>query len=82
MTVTVSSGYDSATVKSAVQTAVQDYINGLGLGNTLYYTRLAQIAYDASPGVTSVASVLLNSGTSDLTATAKQTIKYTTVTIS
>jgi len=81
MTVGVASGYDATATKSAVQTALESYINGLTLGETLYYTRLAQVAYDASDGVVSVSSVTLNGGTADLTATSKQVIKYNTVTV-
>lgn len=82
MTVSVAAGYDVAATKALVQTAVADYIDSLALGQTLAYTRLAQVAYDASPGVANVASVLLNSGTSDLTADAKHVIKAASVTVS
>lgn len=71
----VVSGYDAATVKGAVSQAVTGYLNTLGIGVTLSYTRLAQIMYDASPGVASVSSLTLNSGTSDLVPTAVQIIK-------
>lgn len=82
MTIITASGYNHSTVTATVQTALQNYINSLTLGTTLYYTRLYQIAYDASPGVVDVASVTLNSGTSDLVATNKQVIKAGTITVS
>jgi len=81
MTVGVASGYDPTATRAAVQTALETYINGLALGETLYYTRLAQVAYDASDGVVSVSAVTLNGGSADLTATSKQVIKYSTVTV-
>lgn len=77
----IASGYDPVATKALIQTAIQTYINGLGLGNSLYYTRLLQVAYDASPGVTNISGLTVNGGTSDITATAKQTIKAGTVTV-
>jgi len=77
----VATGYDAATVKGAVGQVVTNYINTLGIGVTLSYTRLAQVIYDASPGVASVSSLTLNSGTSDLVPTAVQVIKSGVVAI-
>ncbi|MBM7045453.1 baseplate J/gp47 family protein [Rhizobium lusitanum] len=77
----VKSGYDVNSVKGAVGQVVTDYINTLGIGVTLSYTRLAQVIYDASPGVASVSSLTLNSGTADLVPTAVQVIKSGTVAI-
>jgi uncharacterized phage protein gp47/JayE len=82
MTVTVASGYDGATVRAAVLTAITNYINSLSLGQTLAYTRLAQVAYAASDGVTNVSSLLLNAATADIGASSKQVIKAGTITIS
>lgn len=81
MSVSVSAGADATITKAAVQTAVQNYINGLALGATLPYSQLYSVAYGASPDVTNVTNLLLNGGTSDLTATASQVIRYGTVTI-
>ena len=64
-----------STALLAVQT-----LNGLQLGVSLPYSQLASIAYDVA-GVTNVTSVLLNSGTADLAATAKQRIVAGTMTI-
>lgn len=77
MTITTASGYTHSALVTTVQTALLNYINTLPLGTTLAYSRLAQIAYDASPGVTNVTAVTLNGGTADLTATAAQVIKAT-----
>lgn len=81
MTITTASGYDHTATALLVKAAVQNYINALSLGQTLTYSRLAQVAYDASPGVTNVTAVTLNSGTSDLPATSQQVIKAGTVTV-
>lgn len=82
LTATIAAGFDPVATKALIQTAIQNYVNGLGLGNTLYYTRLLQVAYDASPGVVNIANLLVNSGTADVTASTKQIIKYSTVTVS
>lgn len=81
MTIQTAAGYDHNAVVGLVGAALTSYINGLGLGNQLTYTRLAQVAYDASAGVTNVTAVLLNGGTSDVTATNKQTIKAGTIAV-
>ncbi|KVC81379.1 baseplate J/gp47 family protein [Burkholderia ubonensis] len=77
MTITTATGYTHSTLVSTVQTALLNYINALPLGTSLSYSRLAQVAYDASPGVTNVTGVLLNGGTADIAATNLQVIKTT-----
>ncbi|MGZ5029016.1 MAG: baseplate J/gp47 family protein [Methylobacter sp.] len=81
MLITTASGYVHATVVGQVGTAIANYINSLALGQSLSYSRLAQVAYDASPGVTNVTSVTLNGGTADLTATVQQIIKSSVITV-
>jgi hypothetical protein len=81
MTLAIAAGYDKPTVAGQVQTAVSAYINRLGLGNSLPYTRLAQVAYDTSPGVVDVTAMTVNGGTSDLAATPAQTVKCGAVTV-
>ena len=79
--IATAAGYNHAAVVALVAAALTNYINTLTLGQTLAYSRLAQIAYDASPGVTNVTGVTLNGGTDDLTATSQQVIKAGTVTV-
>jgi len=81
MTIATASGYSHSVVVGLVQTALQNYINSLAIGQTLSYTRLAQVAYDASPGVTNVTGTTLNGGTADLAATSQQIVKFGTVTV-
>ncbi|MDA8256736.1 MAG: baseplate J/gp47 family protein [Betaproteobacteria bacterium] len=81
MTITTGSGYVHATVATAVQAALQAYIDALPIGATLPYTQLAAVAYGVG-GVTNVSVITLNSGTADLTATQQQVIKAGTVTVS
>ena len=78
LTVQVAAGYNKPAVGIIVNAAVVAYVNALGLGVSLPYTRLAQIAYDASPGVVNVSAVVLQGGTADLTATSSQVIKTAT----
>ncbi len=68
-------GADHNAITAQVTEVVKNYINALGLGATLPFTRLAQIAYDASPAVTNVTAVRLNGATDDLIATPKHTFK-------
>lgn len=80
-TITTAAGYNHATVVGQAQTAVQNYVNGLGLGGTLYYTKLAQIIYEASAGIVGLTGLQVNGATADITATAKQVIRAGTITI-
>jgi len=81
-TIATSAGFTHATVVSLVTTAITNYINSLTMGQALSYTRLAQIAFDASPGVTNVTGLQINGGNADITATAQQVLRAGTVTIS
>lgn len=81
MTATIAAGYDPVATKALIVTALKTYINGLKLGQTLPYSRLAQVAYDASSGVTNITAVTLNGGTADLAATNLQVIKWSSVTV-
>ncbi|MFC3111405.1 baseplate J/gp47 family protein [Undibacterium arcticum] len=81
MTITTAAGYDHTATATLVTTALRNYVNALTLGQTLTFSRLTQIAYDASPGVTNVTGVTLNSATADVAATALQVIKAGTVSV-
>ncbi|WP_045736811.1 baseplate J/gp47 family protein [Xanthomonas sp. MUS 060] len=81
MTIATAAGYDHVATASLVSTALTNYINSLPLGTPLAWSRLAQVAYDASPGVTNVSAVLLNGGTADIATTPKQVVKAATVSV-
>jgi uncharacterized phage protein gp47/JayE len=81
MTTTTAAGYSHATVNALVQAAIQTYVNSLPLGATLTNSRLAQLAYDASPAVMNVTGITINGSESDLTSTTVQIIKAGTVTV-
>lgn len=82
LTTGIAAGYDPTATHTAVSTAITNYVAALGIGATLSYTRLVQIAYDASAGVNNVTGLTLNSATADLTATQQQLIVLGTLTVS
>lgn len=81
LTLAAAAGYTHDSVANTVQAALQAYINGLQLGQSLSYTRLLQVAYDASAGVANITGYTINGGTTDLTASAQQVIRAGTITI-
>jgi uncharacterized phage protein gp47/JayE len=81
MTLTTQSDASHQAAVAAVATALSDYIAGLGVGATLNYTRLAQLAYDASGSVTNVSAVLLNGGTADLVPSASGAVVAGTIAV-
>lgn len=82
MVTTTATGYDHPTLVALVSTALSKYVNSLALGATLTYSRLSQVAYDASVGITNVTSITLNGATADIAATTSQVIKTSSVTVS
>ncbi len=66
MTVAVAPGAVAVEVQASVQQAVVAHLAGLGIGEVLPWSRLAQIAYGASHSMVNVTAVLLNGGTADL----------------
>lgn len=82
-TLTVAAGYVKADVDAAATAAVTAHLSSLPLGGTAYYTKLAQVIYDSSPGIVNVAGLLIASGTSDVVpANPRTVIRPGTVAIS
>ena len=75
MVLTTDTGYVHSALVAMVDAAIASYLNLLPIGAPLPYSRLAQIAYGASPGVINVTGVTINSGTADLVITGQQVIK-------
>jgi uncharacterized phage protein gp47/JayE len=80
MVITTGPGYTHADEVAMVVAALSTFIGTLPRDKetqvqTMPYSRLSQIAYDTSPGVTNVTGILLNGGTDDLTADAKHKIQ-------
>lgn len=82
MQIAVSAGYYKPDVVAQVGAAVTLFVNGLGLGTVLRYTRLEHVAYSASPGVTNVTGVTLNGATLDLDPGPTGTVKLSSVNVS
>ncbi|MCB8874777.1 baseplate J/gp47 family protein [Acidisoma silvae] len=82
LALTLAAGADSATVIAAVNAAITTYVDALGVGTPLPYTRIAQLAYDASPNVLNLTGLTLQGSTADLTAAPGAVIKLGTLAIS
>lgn len=88
-TVVTPVGYVNTNLVPNIQSALDIYISLIPFGETLFYTRIAQIIYnvivDAVGSVTAdqfnVTSILLNGGTADLVSTSIQKIEPGTITI-
>lgn len=73
MTITTAAGAVHANIVALVTTALVNFVNAIPLGaGSIPFTRLAQVAYDASPSVINVTSVLLNGVAADYALTAVQ----------
>jgi uncharacterized phage protein gp47/JayE len=83
MTIQTADGYDHVTVVSLVSDALTNYVNSLGLGNDLMLSRLAQVAHDASIGVSNVlvSSLRINGSSADLVVTNQQVIRAGTIAV-
>jgi uncharacterized phage protein gp47/JayE len=81
MTLTTAAGASHSAAVAAVATAVEAYIASLGIGATLNYTRLAQLAYAASSAVTNVSAVLLNGGVADVSPGVFGAVRSGSVTV-
>lgn len=73
-TLTVAAGYVKSDVAAAAKAAVTAHLASLELGATLYYTKLAQVIYDSSPGIVNVTSLLAAAGTADVTPANPRTV--------
>jgi phage-related baseplate assembly protein len=81
MTIAVVPGAVHATVAALVAAAVAYYVDQTPIGAPLPWSRLTQVAYQASPQVANVTNVLLNGGTADLAPPASGVVKAAPVTV-
>jgi uncharacterized phage protein gp47/JayE len=79
-TIKVKANYNSASVQSAVQTALTNYVNSLVLGQTLDWSYLYTIIWGVA-GVSDAFDLLVNGGTSDIVALPKDRIQAASVSI-
>jgi len=77
--VTTAAGADHTAAVTAANAAVSAYINLRAVGEGLSWSRLYQVAYDASPDITDIVGLTLNSGTTDLAITVNQVAKAGTM---
>ncbi len=82
LTVTALPGYDHAAVASGVGSAIATFVDALPIGAVLPYTRLSQVAYDASPGVANVLALRVANGTADIAPGPSGVVKAASVTVS
>lgn len=66
MTAILASDADEAKARAAIKNAVSSYLVGRGIGATVYFSRIVQLAIDASADVLAVECVLLNGTPGDV----------------
>lgn len=66
---------------AAVAAAIETYIAGLGVGELLSYTRLAQLSYGASSSVVNLTGLLLNGASADLVPPLFGVVRAGTITV-
>jgi uncharacterized phage protein gp47/JayE len=79
---TIATGYVTADVEAAVDSALQDYLEAIAFNqddNDVRHARVTTLILD-TPGVTDVTGLTLNGGTSNITITAKQVATLGTTT--
>lgn len=81
MTLSTTTTSTHANVVALVLSAVTAYLNALPLATPVYYSRLWQIAHDASPDVVEIVSLTLTGGTPDVAITSQQVAKAGTIAI-
>lgn len=82
VTLITAPGADRAAAISAVAEAFDIYIAALPIGAVLSYTKLAQLAYEASSAVTNLSGLLLNGATADLTPPVFGVVRTGVMTVS
>jgi uncharacterized phage protein gp47/JayE len=82
LSVATAPGAAHGEVAATVRAAVLLYVNALPIGAALAWSRLAQLAYDASPSVANVTAVTVNGAGADLAPPAWGVVKAVTVTVS
>ena len=66
MLLTLAGGADAGAAQAAVTQAVQGFVAGLPVGGVLSVSRVASLAYAASPAVQNVGNMLLNGAAADV----------------
>jgi uncharacterized phage protein gp47/JayE len=81
LTLGVLPGFTKSDMQGPLAAAITAYIEALPVGTGLSYTRLAQVIYDAIPGIATVTGFTINSAQADIAVTASQVVKLSAVSI-
>ena len=81
ITLSVSNAALLGQIQDTVKAAISSYINGLTVGQALRFSRLAGLAYDATPNVSNVVAVSLNGVAGDLGGDPRSVVRAGAVTI-
>lgn len=76
--VTAAAGSDTAALDAAIVAAITEYVGQIGIGNTLYYTRLFDVIYNVSSDIVNVSSLTVNGGTSNITVDGLHAVRCVT----
>lgn len=82
VTLVTGAGANRAAAIAAVAQAFESYIASLPIGATLSYTKLAQLAFDASASVTNLSGLLLNDAMADVVPALFGAVRTGVVTVS
>lgn len=82
LTLSVNASADEAPIIAALTSSITAYINSLPLGASLPLTRLAQLAYSASPAVNNVTAISLNGQADDVVVPSNGVVKAGSVVVS
>jgi uncharacterized phage protein gp47/JayE len=81
LTLTLTAGSTNSAVASLVSSGITAYVNALPIGAALPATRIAQVAYAASPLITNVSQILINGAAADMTPTPVGVVKAGVITV-
>lgn len=81
LTISVASTTVKAQIIPLVSNAIATYVNSLSIGELLPITKLAQIAYSASPTIGNVSQLLVNGGIIDIAVPPSGVIKVGVVAV-
>lgn len=82
VTLALDASVDAGVVSGEVNAALVDYINALGVGQALRFSRLAGLCYDADAGVLNVQAMLLNGAAADVGGQAGSVVRAGAIAIS
>ncbi len=80
LTITAAPGYQKTALQGPVAAAIEAYVNALDVGAPLTFYRIPALAFSV-PGVATVESVLLNSGTADIGGGTGQVVRTASVAV-